>query len=207
MFEPLLGRDCSAQTINDNVCINQVHGAGLLQLSDRSFRANSKLSTMSTRSRHIPMNSEFSRASKVAEFEVGRGETVITIAADPVGTSAGNVMRSSRLGGMFVLKVTVFAMRTSLQILPYQNPGAFTTTDQQTPDCGVSFRPVSRVAYPVSRLVPCGSSPNRQQKAPDRNYRQGLPTDSFLETTYPKFRPSCSLSPVDFGCYIDRTGV
>jgi hypothetical protein len=36
--------------------------------------------------------------------------TRITIAADPVGTSAGNVMRSSRLAEMSALRLTVFAI-------------------------------------------------------------------------------------------------
>lgn len=128
LFEPFLGRNYSAQTINENVRINKVHRAGLFHPSDRNFRANSKLSLLSARSRHIPMNSEFNRSLKVAEVGSAEGEMVITTAADPVGTSAGNVMRSSLLAGMSVLRVTVFTIGTSPHSSPYQNQWTFTTT-------------------------------------------------------------------------------
>src|SRR5271157_425904 len=126
-----------AGAIDENVHINKVHGADWLHPSDRNFRANSKLSSMSARSRHIPKNSEFSRSLKVAEVGDPVGETVITIAADPVGTSAGSVMRSSRLAGISALSVTVFTIRASPHVSAYQNKCAFTTTCSPPP----SLRP------------------------------------------------------------------
>lgn len=86
MFEPRLGSDGSAEAIDEDVRVHKVHDADAFHPSDRSFRANSKLSEMSARSRHIPRNSEFSKSSKVEEGGEPEEETVITIAADPAGT-------------------------------------------------------------------------------------------------------------------------
>ena len=70
-------------------------------------------SWMSARSRHIPKNAEFTRSPKVAEGGDAVDLTIITIEAEPVGTSAGSVTRSSRLAGISVLSVTVFTMGVS----------------------------------------------------------------------------------------------
>jgi hypothetical protein len=128
LLEPRLGSNCSAQTINKDVRINKVHRADLVHPSERSFRANSELSSMSVRSRHIPKNSEFSKSLKVEWGRDPEDETVITISADPVGTSAGSLMRSSRLAGISALRVTVFTIRPSPHLSPYQKQFAFTTT-------------------------------------------------------------------------------
>jgi hypothetical protein len=97
-----------------NVRINKVHRADLFHPSERSLRANSELSSMSTRSRHIPKNSEFSKSLKVEWGRDPEDETVITIFAGPVGTSAGSLMRSSRLAGISALRVTVFIILVRL---------------------------------------------------------------------------------------------
>src|SRR5258708_36777686 len=64
------------------------------------------LSVMSERSRHIPKNSEFSKSPSVRPLERSGDETTRTISAGPTGTSAGNVIRSSRSGGMSALRFT-----------------------------------------------------------------------------------------------------
>jgi hypothetical protein len=66
---------------------------------------------MSARSRHIPKNAEFTKSPKVEAVEGLGEETVTTMAADPVGTSAGSVILNSRLAGISVSKVTVFTMK------------------------------------------------------------------------------------------------
>jgi hypothetical protein len=106
----------SAQAINQDIGVNQIHPAGRPQPSERSFRANSTLSVMSARSRHIPKNSLFNRSRNVVEVSLASGgddDTVTTSDALPVGTSSGRVIRSSRLGGISASKLMLFVMRPS----------------------------------------------------------------------------------------------
>jgi hypothetical protein len=58
----------------------------------------------------MPKNSELSKSPKVVEVMDPEGETIITMEADPAGTSEGRVMRSSRLAGMSVVRVTVLTI-------------------------------------------------------------------------------------------------
>jgi hypothetical protein len=109
-LQPSLGRVCSSQVIHQNVSIHEVHEAGRFQPSARSFCANSGLSSMSARSRHIPKNSDLSRSPKVEGVE-GPGQEIVTaIAADPAGTSAGSVTRNSRLAGISEWRLIVLTM-------------------------------------------------------------------------------------------------
>jgi hypothetical protein len=110
LFQPSSSSVCAPQAIDQNVGVDKGDQAGRFQPFDRSFSANSEVSSMSARSRHMPKNSEFSRSPKVEAVEGPGEETVTAIAADPAGTSAGRTIRNSRLAGISVLKVTVFTM-------------------------------------------------------------------------------------------------
>jgi hypothetical protein len=68
---------------------------------------------MSARLRHIRKNAKFTKSPKVEAVEGLREDIVTTMAADPVGTSAGSVILNSRLAGISVSNVTVFTMKRS----------------------------------------------------------------------------------------------
>src|ERR1700730_1953997 len=69
---------------------------------------------MSERSRHMPKNSEFLKSPSVRPLEQSDDETTRTISAGPTGTSAGNVILSSRSGGISASRFTVLTTVFSL---------------------------------------------------------------------------------------------
>src|ERR1700694_5976716 len=69
---------------------------------------------MSDRSRHITKHSEFPKSPSVRPLEASDDETTRTNWQGPAGTSAGNVIRSSRSGGMSALRFTVLTTVFSL---------------------------------------------------------------------------------------------
>src|SRR5262249_1506013 len=111
--QPRLSRGCPAQDVDQDIGIDQ-RGHGLrLQPSARRRRANSALSTISSRSRHMPKNSERSRSPKVSVTWGDWGATTTTISAGPTGVSSGSVIRTSRSGVISVVTRIVFSIPAS----------------------------------------------------------------------------------------------
>lgn len=113
--QPRFSGQRSAQTVHQDIGIDEIHPLCRAQLSDRTFRANSKLSVISARLHHIPKNSLLSKSPKVVPMD-DEDDMVMTIDTVPVGTSSGSVILSSRLAGISALKLILFVMPAS----PYQ---------------------------------------------------------------------------------------
>src|SRR6185295_13525405 len=68
-IQPRLCRGGTSKALDQNVGIDENHQAERFQPWDRKSRANSKLSAISVRFRHIPKNSESAKLPNVAGAE------------------------------------------------------------------------------------------------------------------------------------------